>query len=440
METPIIDFLRKYADSGTLRCHMPGHKGRGSEELSFPLDITEINGADSLFEASGIIAQSERNMSSLYGSAVTLYSAGGSTLCIQAMLALMRQEGRVVYAVRNVHRAFLNSAALLGLEVRWIMPDFDAGLLSGRLDLGALAEELSACSVPACVYVTSPDYTGRLADIAGISAICRRLDMPLLVDNAHGAHLAFLDPSLHPISLGADICCDSAHKMLPALTGAAMLHTSQPEYAEQLRQAMSMFGSTSPSYLIMASFDSCCKYISERIRGDITANVKDIRELREHFSGRLLFADGDPFHITVNAAGSGYSGSELADGLRKNGVECEYSDEDILVLLMSPVNVHEDYVRLSAALEETLRSAEQRAPRSIALHMERPRTAMSIREAAFAPAEEIPVGQAEGRVCASVKVPCPPAVPIAVSGEVITRGHVEIFRRYGIVTVLAVRK
>ena len=108
METPVYDFLRKYAASDTLRAHMPGHKGKTCApelEQLFKLDITEIKGADSLFEAEGIIAQSERNVSELYGSTATVFSAGGSTLCIQAMLALMKQEGRRVIAVRNVHRA-----------------------------------------------------------------------------------------------------------------------------------------------------------------------------------------------------------------------------------------------------------------------------------------------------------------------------------------------
>ena len=125
METPIYDFLKNYADPGTVRSHMPGHKGRsvsGTLAPAFSLDITEIAGAVSLFEADGIIAQSEKNMSRLYCTEQTVYSAGGSTLCIQAMLALMKQDGRQVIAFRNVHRAFLNACALLDIEPVWRMP------------------------------------------------------------------------------------------------------------------------------------------------------------------------------------------------------------------------------------------------------------------------------------------------------------------------------
>lgn len=441
MDTPIYDFLMKYADSDALRCHMPAHKGRRIFPDTKPLtelDITEISGADSLFEADGIILQSERNMSSLYGTAATFYSAGGSTLCIQAMLAAMKQEGRTVVAVRNVHRAFLNAAALLGLEAEWIMPDYTDGILSGTIRPEDVEAKLAATDRP-CLYLTSPDYTGRMADIAEISTICRRYGAPLLVDNAHGTHLRFFPESRHPIDLGADICCDSAHKMLPALTGAAMLHTSSAKYAKILRQCMSLFASTSPSYLIMASLDLCCRYISESIRGDIAAALGYIADLRRRFAGRLIFADGDPFHIAVKAGESGYDGCELAELLRENGVECEYADRGLTVLLMSPTDRREDYERLASALERALLSAKitDAAPEPFDIRL--PERAMSIREAVFAPGEEIPVEEAEGRVCASVKVPCPPAVPIAASGEIIDRRCINIFKRYGISTVVVVK-
>ncbi|MCR5706917.1 MAG: aminotransferase class V-fold PLP-dependent enzyme [Ruminococcus sp.] len=433
MDTPIYDFLKGYAASGTVRCHMPGHKGR-LPALGSELDITEISGADSLFEASGIIRESERGMSSLYGTADTFYSAGGSTLCIQAMLAAMKQEGRTVVAARNVHRAFLNAAALLGLDVKWVMPDYTDGILSGTLSLGDIERAL-ADTPNACVYLTSPDYTGRMADIRAVSAICRRYGAPLLADNAHGAHLRFMPTDCHPITLGADMCCDSAHKTLPALTGAAMLHTSSEHYAGVLRQCMSLFASTSPSYPIMASLDLCRRYAAEQIRADISLNLAEIDRFRRTFAERLSFADGDPFHITLRAAESGYDGCELAKLLREGGAECEYADSGIVILLMSPMNTREDYARLTEALENALHAAKRLAPHSDGIVLPLPRRAMSIREAVFSPSEEIPVAEAEGRICAAVKVPCPPAVPIAASGEVIDRECIKIYKRYGITAV-----
>lgn len=437
MDTPIYDFLKNYSSSGTLRCHMPGHKGMDGK-LPYDLDITEIKGADSLFEADGIILRAEKNTSALYGTAASFFSAGGSTLCIQAMLAAMKLQGRTVVAVRNVHRAFLNAAVLLDLDVRWILPDCENGILSGKISLEETEKMLNSVPEP-CLYVTSPDYTGRMADIPALSELCRRYGAPLLVDNAHGAHLRFFPESLHPMSLGADICCDSAHKMLPALTGAAFLHTSRREYGAILRQCMSLFASTSPSYLIMCSLDLCNKYIEEKISEDIRSGLEHLERLRSRFSGRLLFADGEPFHITIQAAESGYDGNELAELLRKNGAECEYSDCGTVILLMSPVNTGEDFRRLGDALEKSLNKAEKRQRTPVRTHLVLPERAMSVRDAVFAPSEEIPVEEAEGRICGAVKVPCPPAVPIAASGEIIDRACINIFKTYGISSVIVVK-
>lgn len=442
LNTPIYDFLMRYAEGEVLRCHMPGHKGRAGNdvfEMLFQMDITEITGADSLFEADGIIAESERNMSQLYQTAGTAYSAGGSTLCIQTMLALMKQEKRKVFAVRNVHRAFLNAAALLDLDVEWIMPQYTAGILSGELDLGYVEEALAKCSEPSCLYITSPDYTGKIADIAAVSAVCKKYGAKLLVDNAHGAHLAFFEGNHHPIALGADLCCDSAHKMLPALTGSACLHTYSAEYAEKLKQTMSLFASTSPSYIIMAALDLCNKYIDTEIRQDISENIMFIKNFREHFHDRLNFVDGDPFHITIKAAESGYNGNELAQQLRKNDVECEYSDSEILILLMSPMNRADDYKKLSDALDNAVVNSKKSAPEYGHVQFPQPEQAMSIREAVFAQSEEIDVENSVGRICASVKVPCPPAVPIAASGEIITSECINIFKRYGISRINVVK-
>lgn len=432
MNTPIVDFLRKYADSGTLRCHMPGHKGTLCR-----YDITEIKGADSLFEADGIILESERNMSRLYGTEVSFYSTGGSTLCIQTMLTAMKLDGRKITAVRNAHRAFVNAVALLNLDVDWILPEYDNGILSGKINLQTVEEHLKN-NGRTCLYITSPDYTGRLADIKALAKICHKYNAPLLVDNAHGAHLAFMPENMHPIALGADICCDSMHKMLIGLTGSAVLHTSSERYAGCLRQCMSMFGSTSPSYLILASLDLCNKYIAEDIRTDIADNLRYIDDFRKKFSYSDS-VDGDRFHITLNTGKSGYNGNEIADLLRKNNAECEYSDENLIILLMSPKNTESDYKILLHALEKSFSNAYRHNIHDMPFLTRLPEKALGIGEAVFMPCEEIPVEQSKGRICASVQVPCPPAIPIAVSGEIINAECIEIYIRYGIKKVLVVK-
>ncbi|MDE6519342.1 MAG: aminotransferase class V-fold PLP-dependent enzyme [Ruminococcus sp.] len=434
MNTPIVDFLEKYTASDTVRCHMPGHKGKNG---IYRYDITEIKGADSLFEANGIILESEKNMSMLYSTKASFYSVSGSTLCIQAMLFAMKLENRKIIAVRNAHRAFINASALLNLDVEWILPDYRTGILSGRIDLQQVEDRLKATE-NGCLYVTSPDYTGRMADIKSLAEICHRYGAVLLVDNAHGAHLHFFPESRHPIAIGADICCDSAHKMLVGLTGSAVLHTSSEKYARILRQCMSIFASTSPSYLILASLDLCCKYIDEKIKDDILKNLQYIEDFRNDYKG-LVLSESDPFHITMNTAKYGYNGNEFAENLRKNGIECEYSDDNTIILLMSPVNMADDYTRISEALETSFETTDIDYIPDMPFLKKLPEKAMTIGQAVYMPCEEIPIEHAEGRICASVKVPCPPAIPIAVSGEIIDSNCIEIYRRYGIKRVMVIK-
>ena len=441
MNTPLYDFLCSYRDSGTARLHMPGHKGHSPvPELDalYALDITEIKNADSLFEADGIIAQSEKNASELFNTAATVYSVCGSTLCIQTMLALMKQEKRTVIAVRNVHRAFINAVALLDLDVLWLYPKYCGGILSGEIDLTEAEKLLKECRKPSCFYVTSPDYTGKTADIASLSALCKKYDARLVVDNAHGAHLAFMPINQHPIHLGADLCCDSAHKMLPALTGAAYLHTSRPEYADRLKQAMSMFASTSPSYPIMMSLDLCNRYIAENIRADLGFVLENIANLKKDFP-LLSFAESEPLHLTIKAFESGFNGAEFADLLRKFGVECEYADTQFVVLLISPFEPAENFVKLKSALNEALKCVKPYSHRENQFRIPVLEKVMSIRESAFSTSELVNVENSAGRISAAVNVPCPPAIPIAVSGEKINSECAEIFKSYGIDRVNVVK-
>ena len=160
MTTPVYDFLTAYAAQDNTRLHMPGHKGRlGAPALqeAAKLDLTEITGADSLFEADGSLAESEANAASLYGTAYSLYSCAGSTLCIQTMLLLMKQEGRTVIAARNVLRACLNACVLLDLPGQWVYPQESDGILSGSYAPEDFEKILQQLGRPACIYLTSPD-------------------------------------------------------------------------------------------------------------------------------------------------------------------------------------------------------------------------------------------------------------------------------------------
>lgn len=439
MNTPVADFVQLYAKAGTARLHMPGHKGRcflGCE----PWDITEIHGADALYEAEGILAESEQNAAALFGSQRTCYSTEGSSQCIRAMLylAVAASGSHTVVAARNVHRAFVSAAALLDLEIRWLWPEESRSLCGCPISPAQLEETLNSLpEPPAAVYLTSPDYLGGMAEIPALAQVCHQHGTLLLVDNAHGAYLRFLQPSLHPLDLGADLCCDSAHKTLPVLTGGAYLHlspTAPAQLAPLAKSALGLFGSTSPSYLTLGSLDLCNRYLAEGYPQRLAEAVERLAELRERLTAAGWRVEpSDPLRVTV-AAPRGVTGQELAGQLRRQGVECEYADRDFLVLMATPENTPEELAQAAAALGQC--PGEANPPQ---LPLARGERACSIRQAAFAPRETVDAAHSLGRVCGLPTVGCPPAIPIAVSGERITPEALALFAYYGIeqVEVLA---
>ena len=443
MNTPICDFAARYVQGDPLRLHMPGHKGQAFLGIE-PLDITEIDGADSLYEADGIIRQSEDNASALFG-CPTYYSTEGSSQCIRAMVYLAalhaKARGRkpLIAAARNAHKTFLSAVALLDLEVLWLYPEQNDSYLTCRISPEALEQFLcSTAEKPTAVYLTSPDYLGTLADIAGLSAVCRRHGVLLLVDNAHGAYLRFLQPSLHPMDLGADLCCDSAHKTLPVVTGGAYLHLSpqlQRELGAQVKTGLELFGSTSPSYLILQSLDRANPYLEQygqRLQ-EFLPHVAGLKAALEQKGYRLL--SEEPLKITVSAKEYGYTGKELADYLQQHRMVCEFADPDYLVLMVTPETGTEGLERLKDVL---LALPKKQPLPPCPLEFRPGEQVLSIRQAMLSPGVVLPVEQCEGRILASASVGCPPAVPILICGERIDTHAIDCFRYYGIqsVTVL----
>ncbi len=438
METPICDFTRNYVRREPMRLHMPGHKGRGP--LGFEaLDITEFDGADSLYEAAGIIRQSEENASALFG-CPTLYSAEGSSLCIRAMLYLCmlraRELGRPlrIAAGRNAHKTFLSAAALLDFDVSWLYPAEDSSYLSCALDADALERQLSAMEeAPLAVYLTTPDYLGNTVDVQAVSRVCRRYGCLLLVDNAHGAYLRFLPRSLHPMDLGADLCCDSAHKTLPVITGGAYLHISPtaPElFHRRAKDALAMFGSTSPSYLILQSLDAANPYLQDvypPLLAEFLPAVTTLKDaLQKH--GYTLLGD-EALKLSLFTKPYGYTGTDFARLLADEDIICEFYDPDYTVMMLTPELGTATLQRLQAVLAAIARKApiQSRAP-----GIRRVQQVLRIREAALAPCELIPVQEAPGRIYAGIGITCPPAVPPVVCGERIDEHTVEQLRYYGI--------
>lgn len=426
MLTPIHDFLAEYAAENALRCHMPGAKGK-----EYPFDITEIEGADSLFESSGIIRRSEDEAARLFGAKRTLFSCGGSTLAIQTTLALAKAAGNGknrIAAGRFSHKSLVSACALLGMEIDWIYP---AECLSSELS----AEEAEAAINPqtAAVFAQSVDYYGGECDVEALARVCKGRGVPLLVDNAHGAYKVFTGD--HPLRRGASMTADSAHKTLPCITGGAYLHIADERFIPRAKEIMAVFGSSSPSYLILDSLDLCNRHIAlekERAKEAFSA----VSTLKSKLSeAGIPLRKSDALRITADAREYGYSGFTLAQALRENGLECEYADSDYTVLLFSTITSAEECKRAFCAFErvEKKPALEKSVPPVFRAKQEMP-----LAKAFFAAQELVPAGKATGRICGGIKAPCPPCVPPVMPGELITAEAAELLEYYGVREISAV--
>ena len=442
MKTPIVSFLKSYQEKSPVRMHMPGHKGAGI--LGFEgMDLTEIYGADELFAAEGIIKESEQNASSLFG-CPTYYSTQGSTLCIQTMCTILCQDAKSkgkkpkILAGRNAHRSFIHAAALLDFEIEWLYGNSD--YLSCKIHAEDLEKAIIE-SLPTAVYLTNPDYLGNLLDIQSLASVCKKHNVLLAIDNAHGAYLRFLEPSLHPIDLGADLCCDSAHKTLPVLTGGAYLHLSpslNPVWTNDVKHFMEYFSSTSPSYLIMASLDAANEVLDTTFKKSLSECIQRVDGLKNTLTQHgytILF--GEPMKITISTKEFGYTGNEIANLLMECDIYPEFYDSDYIVLMPSPYNTKDDLKRL-----ETCLCGIERKPILINKppKLEQSKKAMNVRQALFSSSITLDVSKSLGQVCSSVTVSCPPAILPVIPGEVISESSIEVMKYYGIETVRVVKE
>lgn len=421
---------------------MPGHKGAGI--LGFEgMDLTEIYGADELFAAEGIIKESEQNASNLFG-CPTYYSTQGSTLCIQTMCTILCQDAKSkgkkpkILAGRNAHRSFIHAAALLDFEIEWLYGNSD--YLSCKIHAEDLEKAIIE-SLPTAVYLTNPDYLGNLLDIKSLASVCKKHNVLLAIDNAHGAYLRFLKDSLYPIDLGADLCCDSAHKTLPVLTGGAYLHLSDSlnqVWKNDVKHFMEYFSSTSPSYLIMASLDAANEVLDTTFKNSLFECIQRVdgskNTLVQH--GYTILS-GEPMKITISTKEFGYTGNEIANLLMECDIYPEFYDSDYIVLMPSPYNTKDDLKRLETCLcgIEGKPILVNKPPK-----LEQSKKAMNVRQALFSSSITLDVSKSLGQVCSSVTVSCPPAILPVIPGEVISESSIEVMKYYGIETIRVVKE
>lgn len=442
MKTPIVSFLKSYQEKSPVRMHMPGHKGAGI--LGFEgMDLTEIYGADELFAAEGIIKESEQNASNLFG-CPTYYSTQGSTLCIQTMCTILCQDAKSkgkkpkILAGRNAHRSFIHAAALLDFEIEWLYGNSD--YLSCKIHAEDLEKAIIE-SLPTAVYLTNPDYLGNLLDIKSLASVCKKHNVLLAIDNAHGAYLRFLKDSLYPIDFGADLCCDSAHKTLPVLTGGAYLHLSDSlnqVWKNDVKHFMEYFSSTSPSYLIMASLDAANEALDTTFKNSLFECIQRVDGLKNTLVQHgYTILSGEPMKITISTKEFGYTGNEIANLLMECDIYPEFYDSDYIVLMPSPYNTKDDLKRLETCLcgIEGKPILVNKPPK-----LEQSKKAMNVRQALFSSSITLDVSKSLGQVCSSVTVSCPPAILPVIPGEVISESSIEVMKYYGIETIRVVKE
>lgn len=442
MKTPIVSFLKSYQEKSPVRMHMPGHKGAGI--LGFEgMDLTEIYGADELFAAEGIIKESEQNASNLFG-CPTYYSTQGSTLCIQTMCTILCQDAKSkgkkpkILAGRNAHRSFIHAAALLDFEIEWLYGNSD--YLSCKIHAEDLEKAIIE-SLPTAVYLTNPDYLGNLLDIKSLASVCKKHNVLLAIDNAHGAYLRFLKDSLYPIDLGADLCCDSAHKTLPVLTGGAYLHLSDSlnqVWKNDVKHFMEYFSSTSPSYLIMASLDAANEVLDTTFKNSLFECIQRVDGLKNTLVQHgYTILSGEPMKITISTKEFGYTGNEIANLLMECDIYPEFYDSDYIVLMPSPYNTKDDLKRLETCLcgIEGKPILVNKPPK-----LEQSKKAMNVRQVLFSSSITLDVSKSLGQVCSSVTVSCPPAILPVIPGEVISESSIEVMKYYGIETIRVVKE
>lgn len=435
--------LEQYAAQNLYPLHMPGHKRRVSPapDLAYSWDMTEVDGVDDLHEAEGILQDAMQRTADLHGAARTWYLINGSTCGLLAGIRALAPAGSRIIAARNCHKAVYHAIELGGLHPYWLVPpileDWD---IYGSISPDLVEEALCACPDAACVVLTSPTYEGVISDITGIAQVCHRYRVPLLVDEAHGAHLGLAAGWPHSaVQAGADLIVQSAHKTLPSLTQTALLHLGHNSLAdpEQVARQLGIFETSSPSYPLMASLDGCTGLLAANGAAafqhwqqmldafdEATAGLRNLRILghgalagKSH-TGIFCF---DPGKIPVFTGGTQWTGAQLAKLLRQQfGFETEMTCGNLCLAMTSLCDDTSALLRFAQALC-TLDAQAVSSPAASTVTLPAPGPAQcTIAQAVLESFIPCPLADAEGRISAEYLWAYPPGVPLVAPGEQIT--------------------
>lgn len=463
MKQRLYEMLEEYGERNIVPMHMPGHKRNPAFVMKNPyaLDVTEVTGMDNLHRPEGVIRRLMERVSGLYGSEQSYFLVNGSTGGILSAIAACCRHGDRIIAARNCHASVYRAIRLLELRPVYIYPECEGGAME-RLDIAgaipeqALEEALKNNRDVSCVIVTSPTYEGIVSDIRAAAALTRRFGVPLIVDEAHGAHFNW-HPSFPETALeqGADLVVESLHKTLPALTQTGVLHARFDRVSrKKLEWCLQTFQSSSPSYVLMAGIDRCFAYIEKEGGKAFDRYVEHLRLFREKMKElRYLYLFESPHKesskLVIATDRTRVCGRELAGRLlEKYRIETEMSCGDYCIAMTSVCDEPQGFRRLAAALLEIdgqLAGAGSEGGASMRLLdgaerrtsvWQAPVRSMYSYEAADCRSEWVSLSEAEGRIAAEDVYFYPPGVPLLVQGELFSEsliGLLEVGRKAGYV-------
>lgn len=432
---PLYDALYNIVSSQPLRMHMPGHKGVAHDlfrEIA-KIDFTEIPPTGNLYTGEGPFPDAEALCAAYAGAHEASMLSCGSTLGIQTAICAAVGTGGKMILDRGCHKSVYHAMSLLDISPVYLNPDTYMGL---SLPLSPEEVEMAIFRNPdaKALFLTSPSYYGIITDLRPIAEICHAHNLYLIVDQAHGAHFPTVDlPSA--MEMGADLSVVSTHKTWPALGSSAILYNNSMFDKKELKSISTIFGTTSPSYPILASID----YTRDALEGDLgehyRAAARRTDAFRKWLNGSTPFhalcqEDGlalDPCRLTIDTLRGGIPGHEADALLQQENIFVEMSDERYIVLILTCNDTLESFSRLKAALE-ALPARDVPPQRELPLpHL--PEIRASLRFALFGKQEKVPLKDAAGQVSAQIIAPYPPGIPIIAPGEEITEKHIAYLQK-----------
>ncbi len=457
MKQGLYETLTEYCQKDILPMHMPGHKRNHKFQMENPyeLDVTEIPGLDNLHQPEGVIRKLMDHISDEYQSDASFLLVNGSTCGLLAAITACCRRGDRVLVARNCHKAVYNVIRLLELRPVYVYPSAEGGEMDSLGIAGIVSPEdvegaLEEYTDISCVIITSPTYEGILSPVAVIADVVHKRKIPLIVDEAHGAHFhwheSFPDTAL---TEGADIVIESLHKTLPAFTQTGVLHARYGLVKEELLTwSLQTYQSSSPSYLLMAGVERCFSYLLGEGRKDMERYVSDLEWFRQEMKGlkalRLFESQWkEPSKLVIATDRTPVRGRDLADRLRETyHIETEMSCGDYVIAMTSVADERKSFERLAAALREIDRELTEKLDRqafenvdltagknSFCYDWHRPEPGVYSFEAAYYPKRRVSLAEAAGELAAEPVYPYPPGIPLLVEGERISQEMVELLER-----------